>query len=166
MGWKVIATQQGAHNQIFREIGEVFDLRTYPDGNYPPLIEYNPKKDKAGKVIEDEYDEVILKTRTLDGKSTEPAHRDFAEDKGAIAIKRGPKKGEVMRFGWMRRVPDNTPIGFFRVDESGNVPDFSMGVQMNAYLGSRPPLVPEDPRRAHAPVDRAPYLTKEADEAA
>lgn len=166
MGWKVIATQEGQHNQIFREVGEVFDLMTYPDGTYPPQIEYLPKKDKSGKVIEDEYDEKIIQTATLDGKGKEPAHRDFAEDRGNIKIKRGPKKGEVMRFGWMLRVPDATPVGFWAVDEGGNVPDFRAGIPMAAFKWARSQYLPEDPRRAHAKINHGPYLAPEPEEEA
>jgi hypothetical protein len=161
MGWKVVATQNGLHNNIFREIGEVFDLRTYPDGTYPPLIVYTEKKDKSGKVIEDEYDEKITETMSLDGKKREPSHRDFAEDKGNIAIRKGPKKGEVMRFGWMKRVPDNVPIGIYPAPD-GKVPDFWSNTMLPAPFQRE--FIAEDRRRNHAPIDHARYLTKESAE--
>ena len=46
MIWRVVATQQGFHNQTLREPGEVFDLLLYPDGSYPPLQRELPKKDE------------------------------------------------------------------------------------------------------------------------
>lgn len=165
MGWKVVATQPGQFNQVFRETGEVFDLMTYPDGTYPVFIEYTPKKTKDGKLIEDEYVEKVIKTRTLDGKSEEPAHRDFAEDKGNIKIKRGPKKGEVMRFGWMRRVPDNIPVGLYPVNpDTQAVCDFWNNFQLPQPY--QRPYVPEDTRRPHAVMKnpRGGHLDKATEE--
>lgn len=158
MGWKVVATQLGQHNQVMREIGEVFDLSTYPDGTYPPLIEYLPKKTKDGKVIEDEFTSKVIKTRKLDGSADEPAHRDFAEDRGSQAIRRGPKKGEVMRFGWMKRVPDDTRVGLYPLDDTGNVLDFSGKYQLpQPYVR---PYIAEDTRRPHAVMVRG-HLTRD-----
>lgn len=167
MGWKVVATQQGQHNQLLRNIGEVFDLMTYPDGTYPAQILYTPKKDKAGVVIEDQYDEKLITCKSIDGKRTETAHRDFAEDVGPQLQRKGPKKGEVMRFGWMRRVPDDVPVGQYPLQgkESNQLPDFWGRVQLpQPYQVVPPPdeRGPQDHRRNHAKIKDG-YLNLEAD---
>lgn len=114
---KVVATQEGQYDQVFREIGEVFSLigdvndPGQPDQPYPfRAKKYTPKKDKQNRVIEDEFDEEDL----LD-KEGKPSHVDFAEDTGPKLIKRGPKKGEVSRTGWMRAVPDHVATGLYEV---------------------------------------------------
>jgi len=116
MGWRVVATQQGHYNQCIMDVGMVFDLLLHDDGTYPPALKHTQKKDEKGNLIPDEWDsEPIL------GKDKKPLHRDFSEDMGNKAIKSGPKKGEVIRLGWMKRVPDNTPLGLYPVDESGTI---------------------------------------------
>ena len=138
---KVVATQPGFQNQTLREVGEVFDLLAHEDGTYPVAIRYLPKKDASGVAIPDEFIEEIVK-----GKDGKPLHRDFAEDTGDQLIKRGPKRGEVMRFGWMKRVPDKTPVGLYKPGT-----DFWSNQQLPPPVlreGGAPP----DPRRIHAPV--------------
>lgn len=161
MGWKVVATQQGQFNQVMREVGEVFDLMTYPDGTYPVQIQYTPKKSKDGKVLEDEFDERTVMCDTLDGKGHEPAHRDFAPDTGVTKIKKGPKRGEVMRFGWMRRVPDAVQVGLYPVNENGTTLDFWHNYQLPPPWVR--PYVPEDTRRAHAVMKHG-FLNKAVEE--
>jgi hypothetical protein len=115
---KVVATQEGQYDQIFREVGEVFSLigdvndpGKDPEQPYPYRAKkYTPKKDKTGKVLEDEFAEEDL----LD-KEQQPIHVDFAEDTGPKLIKRGPKKGEVSRTGWMLKVPDHIQTGLYEV---------------------------------------------------
>lgn len=118
MVWRVVATQQGQYNQVLREIGEVFDLLLHADGSFPVAIRYIQKKDAAGKPIE-EWDE-----ETVIGKDKKPVHRDFAEDQGFKLITRGPVKGDSIRFGWMKRVPDRTPLGQYPTTNNGDLPDF------------------------------------------
>lgn len=143
--WRVVATQLGQYNQLIREPGEVFELLCYADGSYPTAYTYTPKKDTKGKVIDEEYDEHVVKD-----KEGIPVHQDFAEDLGVKPIKRGPKKGEVHHFGWMLRVPDATPIGRYPVPT-----DFWHNVQLPQALivvpGPRDRGA-EDARRNHAPI--------------
>ena len=108
--WRVVASGWGQYDQILREPGEVFELLPNEDGTYPLREDWVPKRDAAGREIADEGEWVLFK----DGNG-EPTHRDFAEDTGDQLIKRGPLKGEVMRFGWMKRVPDSTPCGLYPV---------------------------------------------------
>src|SRR2546425_343631 len=106
MIWRVVATREGQYNQLIRNAGEVFDLLCYANGSYPPAVKYVPKKDAKGAVIPEEWDEELIK-----GKDGKPVHRDFAEDQGNKLMKSGPKKGEVLRFGWMRRVSEHVQVG-------------------------------------------------------
>src|SRR5438876_3184580 len=113
--WKVVATVWGHYDQVLREPGEVFELWPNVDedgkrleGSYPLREDWVPKRDAVGREIPDEGEWVLFKDR--DGN---PVHRDFAEDTGDQLIKRGALRGEVMRFGWMRRVPDETPCGLY-----------------------------------------------------
>lgn len=153
--WKVVATQMGQYNQVLREEGEVFALLLHADGTYPPAVKYIPKK-VNGKVIEDEWDEEIIL-----GPDQKPVHIDFAEDQGAKLIKKGPKKGEVLRFGWMKRVPDRTPVGRYVVGT-----DFWNNTQLPPAWVVVPPAGergPEDHRRNHARI--LDVLPKEAEAA-
>lgn len=148
--WRVVATQQGHYNQVIREPGEVFDLLLHEDGSYPQAIKYNPRK-ADGKVIPDEWDEEVVL-----GKDKKPLHRDFAEDQGYKTITRGPVKGDTIRFGWMKRVPDRTPIGRYPVGFSGELVDFwATNVQLPQALQVIPPpreRGQEDHRRNHARI--------------
>ena len=156
MIWRVVATQQGFHNQTLREPGEVFDLLLYPDGSYPPLQRELPKKDEKGVIIPDEftYETVYVKG----SKPPIPVHRDFAEDRGHVAIKHGPHRGDTMRFGWMKRVPDTVAVGLY--DPSVNFWNNTQLPPAQQRTGGAPP----DPRRIHAPV--LSVLTPEVTEAA
>jgi len=105
---KVTATQVGQYNQVLREVGEVFELLTFPDGTYPHKMREVPKKDKDGKPIAGEFELKTIKMK--DGK---PAHRDFAADQGIRIIKSGPLKGEMVQLGWMRMVPESVRVGLY-----------------------------------------------------
>lgn len=151
MIWRVLATQQGLYNQVLREPGEVFDLLLYEDGTYPVAYKYTPKKDAAGKDIPEEWNE-----ETVLGKDKKPVHRDFAEDQGMKTITRGPVRGDTIRFGWMKRVPDRVPIGQYPVGLNGDMPDFwASNIQLPAAHQTIPPpreRGPEDYRRNHAHI--------------
>jgi hypothetical protein len=119
--WRVVAMQQGQYNQFMMEIGMVFDLLTYQDGTYPIAKRYVLKKDDNGapllgwddkeRFIAENWDHV-----PVIGKDGVVVHRDFALDLGTKPVKSGRMKGEVMRVGWMKRVPDRTPLGQYEVD--------------------------------------------------
>lgn len=151
MVWRVVATVQGHYNQIIRDPGEVFELLQYADGTYPVAYKYTPKKDEAGKVIPDEWDEAVVL-----GKDKKPVHRDFAEDQGMKTITRGPVRGDTIRFGWMKRVPDKTPIGQYPVSLEGDMPDFwATNVQLpqaREVVPTGRQRGPEDYRRNHARI--------------
>lgn len=135
MLWRVVATVQGQYNQVLREPGEVFDLLLHADGTYPSAVKYLPKKDADGKLLEDEWlEEPVL------GKDKKPIHRDFAEDQGFKKITRGPVRGDTIRFGWMKRVPDRTPVGQYPVAFNGDMPDFwATNVQLPQAFQTIPP---------------------------
>lgn len=176
MGWKVVATQPGQYNQVLRisdqQFVEVFELLHYADGKVPLQFKDTPKRDAQKRIIPDEFEQKPVMVKTLDGKGTEQAHRDFSEDLGNRLIKSGPKKGESIQIGWMRRVPDNTPVGlyprgtdFFR-GEPRPIVDGNTG---QPYL----PVPPagqrghEDARRNHARIlDVLPPEAEVEDEAA
>lgn len=159
--WRVVATQQGHYNQVIREAGEVFDLLLHGDDSYPVAVRYIQKKDATGKLIEEWDEEPLL------GKDKKPLHRDFAEDQGFKTITRGPVKGDTIRFGWMKRVPDRTPIGRYPVGFAGELPDFwATNVQLpQAFevIPSPRERGPEDHRRNHARI--LDVLPKEAEAA-
>lgn len=151
MIWRVLATQQGLYNQVLRNPGEVFDLLLHEDGTYPVTYKYTPKKDAAGKDIPDEWDEQVVL-----GKDKKPIHRDFAEDQGMKTITRGPVRGDTIRFGWMKRVPDRVPIGQYPVAFNGDMPDFwATHIQLPQAVQVIPPpreRGQEDYRRNHAHI--------------
>lgn len=117
MGWKVVATQPCQYNQVLRisdqQFVEVFELLHYADGTFPKQFKDVPKRDAQKRIIPDEFEPKPVMCRTLDGKGQEQAHRDFSEDLGNRLIKTGPKKGENIQIGCMKRVPDSTPIGVY-----------------------------------------------------
>lgn len=113
---RVVATQVGFYNQILREVGEVFDLLSNPDGTYPVMfkkefevIEGVRRMKKIPVYISDEAGNPKV---GKGGKPT-PEHRDFSEDLGNVLIEEGPKAGESLQVGWMRRVPDHVPVGLY-----------------------------------------------------
>jgi hypothetical protein len=107
--WKVVATMQGFYDQGLRERGEVFELLDVGEGGeYPPQVRVVAHKDSLGRIIENEVDE-----ETVTAGDGTPLHRDYAEDTGGVPIRSGPLKGEVFNAGWMLRVPDSTPAGFY-----------------------------------------------------
>lgn len=164
MVWRVVATQQGQYNNCIMDIGMVFDLLLHEDGTYPVALNHKPKRNGKGEVIPDEWD-----STTVMGKDGKAVHRDFAEDLGNKAIKSGPKKGEVMRTGWMKRVPDHTPLGLYPVDGEGNIQAnfWAPGIQLpQAFDVGYHPWNPAqmDRKRNHAPILQ--YAIKEEAEAA
>lgn len=166
--WRVVATCQGHYNQFFMEVGMVFDLLTYQDGSYPVALKHVQKKDDKGALI-DEWD-----STPIIGKDGCAIHRDFSHDQGTKAIKTGPKKGEVMRFGWMKRVPDRTPLGQYPVDGDGNIQarfdDRNTQLPQSMDVGYHPWTPgPLDRKRNHAPMLAfypTPEIDDEAEEAA
>jgi hypothetical protein len=154
-----VALRQGHYNQCLRNPGEVFDLLCYADGTYPPLVRYEQKLDAAQKPIPDEWDEIVVL-----GKDKKPVHRDFAEDQGERLIRKGPIKGDVMRFGWMKRVPDKVPVGLYPANSdfwSGYVPTPIMGRDPETGETTGQPYQPvppkgqrghEERKRNHAPI--------------
>ena len=155
--WKVVATQKGFYNQTFREVGEVFELLCYEDGSYPVAVRELLKRDEKGQPVLDPEtgEQVIIEQPIVDAKTKKPVHRDYAEDQGARLLKRGPKRGESVHLGWMRRVPDRVPCGMYLQPGETNatlIPDFwSPGLQLPQPF-SYAPGAPPDPRRIHAPV--------------
>lgn len=151
MTWRVLATQLGYYNQQEFFPGEVFDLLNFADGTYPHAVTYHQKKDAQGKDIPDEFEE-----RVVLGADKQPVHRDFALDEGEKLMKKGPKRGEVIRFGWMKRVPDRTPIGQYPVKDGICEVDFwTKGVQLPQPYQSKPTpreRGPESAKRNHAPI--------------
>lgn len=111
--WLVVATAMGQYDQILREPGEVFELLPNEDGTVPPMLRAVPRKTADGRPVLDEVGDPVVDETPVVGADGLPLHRDFAEDTGDQLIKRGALKGEVMRFGWMRRVADETPCGLY-----------------------------------------------------
>jgi hypothetical protein len=150
MGWKVVATQQGQYNQVLRQPGEVFELLSYADGTYPVATRLMPKKVNGQPVVPEELvEEPIL------GKNKEPVHRHFAPDLGNRLIKHGPVKGDTLRFGWMRRVPDSVAVGMYPVGVDFNHDPRPLLDGEGRILQNVPPRnerQPENPKRNHAPI--------------
>lgn len=160
--WRVVATQAGLYNQFFMEIGMVFDLLTYPDGTYPVAERLVLKKDETGAPLpghdgNDRFIAANWDSTPVIGKDGIAVHRDFALDLGARAMKTGPKKGEVMRVGWMKRVPERTPLGLYPVDENGVIqaafwdPRAQLPPTMDVSYAPWTPG-PLDRKRNHAPM--------------
>lgn len=159
--WRVVATQMGQYNQVLIEPWSVFDLLCYADGSYPVAVRYVPRR-KDGLIVPGEFDEVQLKMKV----TGELVHRDYAEDQGDRLVKDGPKKGEVMRVGWMRRVPERVRLGIYPVGTDfwtkgmdlpmprmmiDPVTGMPTGIAFQA-IPQRGQRGYEEPKRNHAPI--------------
>jgi len=111
--WRVVATADGFYDQIYRSPGEVFDLLNNDDGTVPQATRYIPKIGTDGKEIPDAG---TYEPLWLDEAAGEPLHRDFASDTGGQLQTSGPMKGEVVRYGWMKRVSLNVQVGIYPAD--------------------------------------------------
>lgn len=109
---RVQATKLGFYNNYLHEIGEVFDLLNDENGDMPLRMIKVEVKGADGKPTGEFVEEVYL-----DEKGN-PMHRDFSphdmEWRGV-----GHFKGDVFREGWMRIVPDDTPLGIWPDREFG-----------------------------------------------
>lgn len=146
MKWRVVATRQGQFNQQIYDVGEVFDLLCYANGDYP-----HAEQLVKGKEADEIYEDVLM----ADKKT--PQHRDYAEDFGPKLATRGPKKGEVVHLGWMLLVPASTPIGQYPTKDGVCHVDFwSKNVQLPSPVQVRPYTAgerfAEDSRRNHARI--------------
>jgi hypothetical protein len=103
---RVQATRPGFYNQFEHVVGEVFDLLDNPDGTMPIRTRPVAVLDKEGKPTGEFDQEPWLDE---DGNAV---HRDFAED-GELVEGRGNFKGERFSYGWMRKVPEDTPLGIY-----------------------------------------------------
>lgn len=112
---RVQATKLGFYNNYLHEIGEVFDLLMNDDGSMPLRMARVDVLGPDGKPTGETVEEVYL------DPNGNPVHRDFSphdmEWKG-----RGHFKGEVFHEGWMRIVPDDTPLGIWPDREFGIAP--------------------------------------------
>jgi len=111
---RVQATKTGFYNQYLHEAGEVFDLLDNEDGTVPLKMQQVPVMDTAGKPTGEFNEELVL----ING---EPVHRDFAPD-GEELVGLGTYKGERFQPGWMRQVPDDTPLGIYPADHKIGMP--------------------------------------------
>jgi hypothetical protein len=116
--WKVVTTRPGVYDQILRGAEpdgsvEVFELLPEPDGEYPPAVRQVPRKGADGKPVYDEYGDRVYDEEIVMGSDGKVMHRDFAEDRGATEVARGPLRGEIIHLGWQLRVPDSTPCGLY-----------------------------------------------------
>jgi hypothetical protein len=87
----------------------VFDLLNNEDGTMPIRMKRTDVLDEKGKPT-GEYNEEFWPDR--DGNAV---HRDFAPDDFEVAG-RGEFRGQLFSPGWMRQVPDDTPIGIYPED--------------------------------------------------
>lgn len=103
--WIVQATKQGFYNQYLHEIGEVFELVADDNGEIPlKMVKVEVLRD--GKPTGEFTEEVFLDT---DGEPVHALYSPHDEEWKGI----GNFKGETLREGWMRRVPDDTPLGLY-----------------------------------------------------
>jgi hypothetical protein len=110
---RVRATQDGFIYNVYITAGTVFDLINNPDGSIPEREEAIPVMEtvtdaKTGKKILRDTGEVDY--QVLKDEEGNLVHRDLALDMGDQMMRRGPKRGEAVRFGWMEIVPDSTPL--------------------------------------------------------
>jgi hypothetical protein len=150
IAFKVVATQTGYYNGCEREPGEVFELLLNEDGSYPPKIVPVPNSDENGNRLpgvkrvriqmKDCWDRPVT---TKDGKAI-AEHDDFAEDIGNSPVVDGPAAGEILRLGWMRRVPASVPLGFYPAEFDFWQPNVQLPPVLHRILG-------QEDRRA-APV--------------
>jgi hypothetical protein len=115
--FRVVATQQGFHNQRLREPGEVFDLLVRKDGTYRHATRNEPILSTEGVPIPGRFKKVEVPAKDGYGRPFQkngkavPEHADYAEDKGNVGVTEGPNAGESIHLGWMYKVPDSVPIG-------------------------------------------------------
>ena len=105
---RVQATKEGFYNQFIHVVGEVFDLLDDPKTGRMPLrmIREYLKDDKG--VLTGEF---IDEKPYLD-KEGNPMHADYAPDEEVVRGT-GAFRGESFSPGWMRQVPDDTPLGIY-----------------------------------------------------
>src|ERR1700722_926854 len=108
---RVQATQTGFYNQYLHEAGEVFDLIDNDDGTMPLRMIQTPILGEDKKPIPGEFTEEVWLH-----KEGNPMHRDFAPAEEEVKGRGQFFKGETFRHGWMRRVPDDTPLGIYPYD--------------------------------------------------
>lgn len=140
---KVMATQPGQYCNVFFEVGWVFELLYNEDGTEPQREDWIPKLDAQGK---DTGDGEYVIWRDKDNKTI---HRDLALDMGEKVLRSGPKRGEVARFGWMKIVPEETPVTI-------DIQELQYGFDADTRKPRRapprarptPPAVPTPQRRA------------------
>lgn len=142
---RVQATDVGFYCNVRIEAGWVFDLLRNADGSDPAREDWIPKLDAQGKDVGD-GDYVPYK----DAKTGKHVHRDYAPDSGDFMVRQGPKRGEVARFGWMRQVPDDTPLTEIPGIGPLVLEDFQHGFDVNT----------RKPRRAPRPEPVAPAPTR------
>ena len=109
---KVVATREGFYDNILRDPGEVFELLMNDDGSMPIAEQFIAKIDPAtGKPAADGSGDYI----TIVDKDGTAIHRDYAPDQGDVAIRFGPRRGDMMPMGWMLEVPEDTEVGIYPV---------------------------------------------------
>lgn len=108
----------GIYDNIPRVPGEVFELITPADGKMPLRMKRTYKKAKRlNNGIEEsyftsEYDEEVF----LD-KEGNPMHADYAPHDETTQGQGNAFGGETFRTGWMRVVPEETPVGLYPENE-------------------------------------------------
>lgn len=123
---RVQATKEGFYNQFIHVVGEVFDLLNDPETGTMPLrmIREYEKDDKGA--LTGEWTE----TKPYLDKEGNPMHRDFAPDEEAVRGT-GAFRGESFSPGWMRRVPDETPLGIY---DHAILPDLPKAAPMQRVI--------------------------------
>lgn len=106
----------GIYDNIPRMPGEVFELLNGPDGKMPLRMRkiyaqgkrYNAQTGMEEKYYTGEFTEEVF----LD-KDENPMHADFAPWDETQVGQGKEFAGEIFNLGWMRRVPDETPVGLY-----------------------------------------------------
>lgn len=110
----------GIYDNIPRVPGEVFELINLPDGKMPLRMKrtykqaerFNPQTGLKEMVHTGEYDEEVF----LDADDN-PMHADYAPHEETTVGQGNAFGGEIFRNGWMRQVPEETPVGLYPENE-------------------------------------------------
>lgn len=106
----------GIYDNIPRMPGEVFELLNGPDGKMPLRMRktfIKGKRFNQNTGLEESYFTSDFKEEIWLDKDDNPMHADYAPHDEKQVGHGKEFGGEIFNLGWMRQVPDDTPVGLY-----------------------------------------------------